>query len=108
MDSSIPVLLASLQASLSAAADSLPDEKAVLQPPEGLSLLATKNELFLSYMQNLVFLILIKLRHLSSSHNSHPPRGAPSIELNAEVVEKLVELRLFVEKGNGRDSNCKI
>jgi U3 small nucleolar ribonucleoprotein protein LCP5 len=93
MDNSLSSLLSTLQESIASAA--LPTETAVLPPQNGISLLDLKNELFLSYLQNLVFLILIKLRHAIYSDNES---GEP-LKLNEEATKKLVELRLYLEKG---------
>jgi U3 small nucleolar ribonucleoprotein protein LCP5 len=93
MDNSLPALLATLQESIVSAV--LPTESAILPPQNGISLLDLKNELFLSYLQNLVFLILIKLRHATDSDNE-PEKF---LELNEEATKKLVELRLYLEKG---------
>jgi U3 small nucleolar ribonucleoprotein protein LCP5 len=93
MDNSLSTLLSTLQESISTAV--LPTETAILPPQHGISLLDLKNELFLSYLQNLVFLILIKLRHATDSNNE-PEK---SVELNEEATKKLVELRLYLEKG---------
>lgn len=95
----LPALLSTLTDSLTFATSSLPGSPSIIPPGEGISLLDTKNELLLSYLQNLVFLILIKLR----SHQS-PPSQTSEIEheaydLNDEVTKKLVELRLYIEKG---------
>ena len=64
----------------------------------GISLLDVKNELLLSYLQNLVFLILLKTRTAKSGASSRTGRR-PATELNDAVVKKLVELRLYLEKG---------
>lgn len=93
MDNSLSTLLSTLQESLSTAV--LPTETSILPPQNGISLLDLKNELFLSYLQNLVFLILIKLRHATDSDKN----SARSLELNDEATKKLVELRLYLEKG---------
>lgn len=93
METSIPSLLATLQSSLESAA--LPDAFDITPPPNGISLLDLKNELFLSYLQNLVFLILIKLRHTTSKDNDKSNTSS----LNDEVTKKLAELRHYIEKG---------
>lgn len=90
--SSLPALLQSLTASLNLAQQAAPEEASILPSSDGLSLLTTKNELFLSYVQNLVFLILVKLRHQRDDNSDVS-------SLNAAVVEKLAELRLLLEKG---------
>ncbi|KAI9762900.1 MAG: hypothetical protein M1840_001134 [Geoglossum simile] len=102
-DSSIASLLSSLTSSLHSATSSVPDETAILPPKDGISLLDTKNELLLSYLQNLVFLILVKVRNGSLLEKpqvgSDANEGRVDGEIGAEVVKKLVELRIYLEKG---------
>lgn len=95
VETSLPALLNTLTQSLSSAADSVPDSSTTIPPADGISLLDVKNELLLSYLQNLAFLILLKLRHRNGSD------GAESSEsdLDEQVVKKLVELRVYIEKG---------
>ncbi|KAF2996488.1 hypothetical protein E8E13_005182 [Curvularia kusanoi] len=92
VDNSLESLLATLTTSIQSATEALPKDDAILPPKEGISLLDVKNELLLSYLQNLVFLILLKLRARSSGESAqlHP---------QDEVVQKLVELRIYLEKG---------
>jgi U3 small nucleolar ribonucleoprotein protein LCP5 len=59
----------------------------------GISLLDVKNELFLSYLQNLVFLIIIKLRHIQSGNTEEEK------EADKAVVKKLVDLQVYIDKG---------
>lgn len=91
VDNSLESLLATLTTSIQSATEALPQDD-ILPPKEGISLLDVKNELLLSYLQNLVFLILLKLRARSSGETDqlHP---------QDEVVQKLVELRIYLEKG---------
>lgn len=98
LDNSLPALLSTLMASLGDAVSILPKETALLPSKDGLSLLDTKNELFLSYVQNLVFLILVKLRHTSLKAASDE-QAQDVAELNHDVVKKLAELRLYLDKG---------
>lgn len=86
-------LLSGLTESLKSALISLPETATIQPPPEGISLLDTKNELLLSYLQNLVFLIILKLRERPSSGTS------PETALDDEVVRTLVSLRIYLEKG---------
>ncbi|KID86499.1 Sas10/Utp3/C1D-like protein [Metarhizium guizhouense ARSEF 977] len=88
----LPELLASLTQSLSLTQEAAPKIAAIEPPENGISLLDVKNELLLSYLQNLVFLILLKLR------NSKPDPENIS-QLDESVRAKLVELRLYLEKG---------
>lgn len=98
MDNTLPALLASLTASLESATQSLPAETSILSPKDGISLLDVKTELFLSYVQNLVFLIIVKLRHASAPGDAEDKKKKFSL-LHEEVVRKLVELRVYLEKG---------
>ncbi|KAK4690286.1 U3 small nucleolar ribonucleoprotein LCP5, partial [Lecanoromycetidae sp. Uapishka_2] len=90
----LPALLSTLTESLTSASASLPSSETIAPPPEGISLLDTKNELLLSYLHNLVFLIILKVRHHSSS-----PADEEAPSLNNAVTQKLVELRIYLEKG---------
>ncbi|KAI9761827.1 MAG: hypothetical protein M4579_000767 [Chaenotheca gracillima] len=88
---SVLELLSNLTTSLASAAESVPHAGPETSITDGISLLDTKNELLLSYVQNLVFLILIRIKN----------GGAPVkiAHLDQEVVKKLVELRVYMEKG---------
>jgi U3 small nucleolar ribonucleoprotein protein LCP5 len=94
VETSPSVLLDALTQSLSSALEAAPDKSSVVPPKAGISLLDVKNDLLLSYLQNLVFLILLKLRQ----RNVEPelPEGNG---LDDAVVKKLVELRVYLEKG---------
>jgi U3 small nucleolar ribonucleoprotein protein LCP5 len=97
-DNSLPALLSSLTASLADATQVLPEKDALFPPKDGISLLDTKNDLFLSYIQNLVFLILVKLRHTKLKGSSED-RAQELVDLNDKVVKNLAELRLYLDKG---------
>ncbi|KKY26378.1 putative u3 small nucleolar ribonucleoprotein lcp5 [Diplodia seriata] len=120
LDTSLPTLLSNLTASLTSAAEPVPsptnnskntaddgggDNNASsffspLPPKDGISLLDVKNELLLSYLQNLVFLILLKLRNNSEktkkTGSNEEDEGKENVD---DVVKKLCELRLYLEKG---------
>ncbi|ETI25444.1 hypothetical protein G647_02217 [Cladophialophora carrionii CBS 160.54] len=84
-------LLATLTTALESAASAFPDtEQQFLPPGEGISLLDIKNDLLLSYLQNLVFLVVLKLRNGYSED---------SADITSDVVKKLVELRIYLERG---------
>jgi U3 small nucleolar ribonucleoprotein protein LCP5 len=86
-------LLENLTQALSSASEAVSKLESPIPPKDGISLLDVKNELFLSYLQNLVFLIILKLRNR---------RGSAAEEdqvLDATVVKKLVELQIYLEKG---------
>lgn len=90
---SFPALLETLTQALSSAADTSSGLEAPIPPKDGISLLDVKNELFLSYLQNLVFLIILKLRNRRSSTDEEDE------DLDNAVVKKLVELQVYLEKG---------
>ncbi|CAD6589425.1 MAG: hypothetical protein ASARMPREDX12_003764 [Alectoria sarmentosa] len=89
----LPSLLNTLTDSLTSAASSLPSATNLAPPADGISLLDNKNELLLSYLHNLVFLLILKLRNQSSTS------PAEESSLNDVVIQKLVELRIYTEKG---------
>ena len=95
LDTSLPGLLATLTQALTSATESVPEKKAALPPKDGISLLDVKNELLLSYLQNLVFLVLLKLRN----YNSDESDDEDAQKLDNQVVQKLVEMRVYLEKG---------
>ncbi|KAK8152168.1 Sas10/Utp3/C1D family-domain-containing protein [Phyllosticta citrichinensis] len=98
-DNSLTALLSNLTASLTSASEAVPDQDAVLPPKDGISLLDVKNELLLSYLQNLVFLILLKIKNAPGTANQRDDTTEGASDLNDQVVKKLVELRLYLEKG---------
>ncbi|KAL3434525.1 Sas10/Utp3/C1D family-domain-containing protein [Aspergillus tetrazonus] len=102
---SISDLLETLTTSLSTTGTSLPSTKresptevSILPPQDGISLLDTKCELLLSYLQNLVFLMLLQLRELPSNDASDE-KGDDSQSIRAQVTSKLVELRTYLDRG---------
>jgi U3 small nucleolar ribonucleoprotein protein LCP5 len=90
VETSLPVLLKTLTQSLSSALESTPESTSIVPPKDGISLLDVKNDLLLSYLQNLVFLIILKLRNRESEDDER---------LDDAVVQKLVEMRVYLEKG---------
>ncbi|KAF2656021.1 hypothetical protein K491DRAFT_692380 [Lophiostoma macrostomum CBS 122681] len=91
VDNSLTSLLETFMTSIESATHALPED-GILPPKEGISLLDVKNDILLSYLQNLVFLIFLKLR-------SRRAGGEEDSLLGEEVVKKLVELRVYLEKG---------
>ncbi|KAG0125110.1 hypothetical protein HOY82DRAFT_493370 [Tuber indicum] len=82
--------LTTLTASLTTTSASLQSaEFPTLTPPEnGISLLGLKNELLLSYVHNIVFLVLVRLRS-----------GTLSNGIGADAVKELVKIRVLLERG---------
>ncbi|KAK0704271.1 Sas10/Utp3/C1D family-domain-containing protein [Apiosordaria backusii] len=93
---SLPALLDTLTKSISTTLEAAPKLANFELPKDGISLLDVKNELLLSYLQNLVFLILLKLRQ---ARTGGPKDQEDEQNLDDLVVSKLVELRLYLEKG---------
>ena len=86
-------LLTTLTEALTSAASALEEsEEQFLPPADGISLLDVKNDLLLSYLHNLVFLILLKLRHARSKEEDLE-------NINKELKQKLIELRVYLERG---------
>ncbi|KAF1832317.1 hypothetical protein BDW02DRAFT_571143 [Decorospora gaudefroyi] len=92
VDNSLESLLTTLTDSIQSATEALPTDS-LLPPKDGISLLDAKSEMLLSYLQNLVFLILLKLRSRKGSQKDL------DLQPQDDVVSKLVELRVYLEKG---------
>ncbi|OAA69538.1 Sas10/Utp3/C1D-like protein [Cordyceps fumosorosea ARSEF 2679] len=90
----LPALLEQLKQSLLLTQEAAPALSTIEHPKDGISLLDVKNEVLLSYLENLVFLILLKIR--KSKISSETPENG---KLDEQVRSKLVELRLYLEKG---------
>lgn len=79
-------LLSTLTSALTSARLAIPTDTSA--NVEGISLLDAKNDLLLSYLQNLAFLVVIRLRHDLSDDT-----------IRGEVIKKLVEVRVYLERG---------
>lgn len=86
IDNSSAGLLSSLTSALTLARSAIPSDPSA--SVDGISLLDVKNDLLLSYLQNLAFLVIIRLRHEPSDYS-----------IRGEVVKKLIELRVYLERG---------
>jgi len=93
--SSFPALLETLTQALTSASESTQKLSAPIPPQDGISLLDVKNELFLSYLQNLVFLVVLKIRNRKNGASDDDEEQ----DLDNSVVKKLVELQIYLEKG---------
>ncbi|KAL8804813.1 MAG: hypothetical protein Q9200_005667, partial [Gallowayella weberi] len=96
LDTSLLENLSTITESLASALDGVPSADALAPPSDGLSILDTKNELLLSYLQHLVFLILYKLRNQQTSLGIDDQDSEPS---HNDIVKNLVSLRHYLEKG---------
>ncbi|KAL4926402.1 small subunit rRNA maturation protein LCP5 [Aspergillus undulatus] len=99
-------LLESLTTSLSSTGTSLPSNKrdspaevSILPPQDGISLLDTKCDLLLSYLQNLVFLMILQLRELPSKNTTEEKEDNDSTSIRTQVTNKLIELRTYLDRG---------
>ncbi len=94
----LPRKLLDLAESLTLALDRLPGARN-LEPDEDASALSIKNELLLSHLQNLVLVLILKIRGISA--RLIPPKSS-SICTNPRhdaVVQSLVAIRVYFEKG---------
>ncbi|KAL2005554.1 hypothetical protein VTN00DRAFT_10047 [Thermoascus crustaceus] len=105
----VSALLENITSCLSTAGSSLPkthkdapSDVSIEPPQDGISLLDTKSDLLLSYLHNLVFLILFQLHELSSSKTGSTEDGkdaGDSASLRDDIVKKLAELRIYLDRG---------
>ncbi|RHZ62567.1 small subunit rRNA maturation protein LCP5 [Aspergillus thermomutatus] len=105
----ISTLLENLTSCLSSTGSSLPQatresptDVSIEPPHDGISLLDTKSDLLLSYLHNLVFLIIFQLREVSSSESKAEENGSAhnrNSSLREEIVKKLTELRVYLDRG---------
>ncbi|KAF2457499.1 hypothetical protein BDY21DRAFT_421466 [Lineolata rhizophorae] len=116
-------LIASIHSAISALPTAEEDDASSIIPPkDGISILSIKNELLLSYLQHLVWLIMHRERngnHAKSRHEpvqeQKSPEDVNGEDFNAEcgearggsdhqsadedAIRKLVELRVYLERG---------
>ena len=103
---SLSTLLETLNNCLSTTASSLPKphkdaaSDVTIEPPQdGISLLDIKSEILLSYLQNLVFLIIFQLRNVSAKQIPKEKSQSTDNSLEDDIRKKLIELRVFLERG---------
>jgi U3 small nucleolar ribonucleoprotein protein LCP5 len=77
-----------------AAIQGLPSSDSLLPPENGITLFNTKNELFLSYLQALALRNLNVIRSIKAGGDLGEAQ-----KLSNEITEKLVEQRLYLERG---------
>ncbi|RMD41498.1 hypothetical protein DV735_g3611, partial [Chaetothyriales sp. CBS 134920] len=90
--------LNTLADALETVSDALHDDDAFVPATDGLSLLDTKNGLLLSYLQSLVFLLLVQLRHLQVDVEDKSVADGVA-GMSSEVQQKLNELRIYLDRG---------
>ncbi|KAL1859873.1 hypothetical protein Plec18167_006345 [Paecilomyces lecythidis] len=106
---SLSTLLENITVCLSSAGSSLPKTKketpsdVTIDPPQdGISLLDTKSDILLSYIQNLVLLMICQLRELSQNEDDSKSQidgSGDTSSLRDDIVKKLVELRVYLDRG---------
>lgn len=87
-------VLSDLTAATQSAITALPDPTTLLPPDNGISLLDIKNDLFLSYLQALALRNLNVVRAVKDGKSL-----AETKKLNTEITRKLVEQRVYIERG---------
>jgi len=99
LTNTLPSLTESLQSALS----SLPSSDAILPPSGGITLLDSKNEIFLSYLQALALRNLEVIRsvreHLPKKEGSKNSAGDEDVTIRDGLVKDLVKHRVYLEKG---------
>ncbi|OAA66772.1 u3 small nucleolar ribonucleoprotein [Niveomyces insectorum RCEF 264] len=96
----LPKLLSSIEQSLASVSEATPKLSSLAPPQDGLSLLDVKNEMLMSYLEHMLFLVLLKLRNEVSKRTAD--RSGLSLaesDMGQSTVKKLVELRHYLEKG---------
>jgi U3 small nucleolar ribonucleoprotein protein LCP5 len=89
--------LTTLTDSLNATTSALTDIQDNIKPhPDGISLLDVKNELLLSYLQNLSLLVLLRLRCLREDGDAEKDDAQAQ---QAQIIQKLAEIRVYIERG---------
>ncbi|KAK6331442.1 hypothetical protein TWF730_004524 [Orbilia blumenaviensis] len=100
---SLTTLLSTLTTSLTSTANSLPSAPTTSQS-SGLSLLDLKNDVFLSYLHHLSYLLLFRIRNRSLGVPSTTDKDGDAVVAGdttgaEELLSTLATLRLWLEKG---------
>jgi U3 small nucleolar ribonucleoprotein protein LCP5 len=94
MESTVLDTLSSFTTAAEAATEALPNVEALLPPPNGISLLDAKNEIFLSYLQALALRNLNVIRSLKEGSSAGDAQ-----KLSIGITSKLIEHRVYLERG---------
>lgn len=95
----IPALrevLADFENATNAAVNGLPTSDSLLPPENGITLLDTKNEIFLAYLQALALRNLSVIRSIKSGSDVDQAQ-----RLSNDITKSLVEQRVYLERGVG-------
>ncbi|KAK5113969.1 hypothetical protein LTR62_003092 [Meristemomyces frigidus] len=87
-------VLASFTTANETASRALPDAETVLPPKDGITLLDTKNEIFLAYLQGLALRNLNVIRSIKAGADV-----SATNQLSEDITKKLVEHRVYLERG---------
>lgn len=90
----LPDILSSFTAATEAVFDGLPASSSLLPPKDGITLLDTKNEIFLSYLQALALRNLNVIRSIRDGSDTED-----ALKLSNDITQKLVEHRVYLERG---------
>ncbi|KAI6795563.1 hypothetical protein KC327_g16775 [Hortaea werneckii] len=91
---SLPEILENITSATGAAAQGLPESSALLPPKDGITLLDTKNDIFLAYLQALALRNLNVIRSIK-----HGSDSGEAQKLSEDITKKLVEHRVYLERG---------
>ncbi|GIZ42147.1 hypothetical protein CKM354_000542600 [Cercospora kikuchii] len=92
----LPEVLSEFEAASNAALNGLPAADAILPPEDGITLFDTKNEIFLAYLQALALRNLNVIRSVKAGSDVHKAQS-----LSDEITKKLIEQRVYLERGVG-------
>ncbi|KAF3927850.1 hypothetical protein ABW20_dc0103551 [Dactylellina cionopaga] len=95
---SLSAILSTLTTSLTSTKNSLPSAPLSQSAAAGISLLDLKNDVFLSYLHHLSYLLLFRIRNRSLNPTEGEEGGGSHI-VSDELVKTLAGLRLWLEKG---------
>lgn len=90
----LPEVLANFEAATESAIVGLPVAESLQLPENGNTLFDTKNEIFLSYLQALALRNLHVIRSIKNGNDA-----AVTQKLSNEITKKLVEHRVYLERG---------
>ncbi|KAI6789040.1 hypothetical protein KC361_g8720 [Hortaea werneckii] len=91
---SLSETLENLTSATGVAAQGLPESSALLPPKDGITLLDTKNDIFLAYLQALALRNLNVIRSIKLGSDSEAAQ-----KLSEDITRKLVEHRVYLERG---------